>query len=85
MIVDPEPGLPGDIADDGAQTGVVDLGGPPAARADDVVVVGRLASDVRVLASREVETFDGADPLQELERAEDRGAPDARCERHAPR
>ena len=76
MIVDPEPGLAGDIADDRAQAGVVDLAGPPAARADDVVVMGGLAADVGVLAVRQVETFDGADPLEEVEGAEDGGAPD---------
>ena len=42
----------------------------------DVVVVGRLAADVGMLAGREVEAFDGADLLEELERAEDGGAPD---------
>ena len=76
MVVDPEPGLASDILDDGSQAGIVDLGGPPAARADDVVVMRRLAADIGVLAGREVETFDGADVLQELERAEDGGPPD---------
>ena len=83
MVVDPEAGLARDVLDDRAQAGVVDLGRPPAARADDVVVVGRLAADVGVLAGREVETFDGADLLEELERAEDGGAPDAEAARRA--
>ena len=76
VIVDPEAGLAGDVADDRAQAGVVDLAGPPAARADDVVVMRGLAADVGVFAVRQVETFDGADPLEELERAEDGGPPD---------
>ena len=41
-----------------------------------MVVVGRLAADVGMFARREVETFDGADALQKVERAEDGGAPD---------
>ena len=67
VIVDPVAGLAGDIADDRPQTGIVDLAGPAAARADDVVVVGRLAADVGVLAGRQIEAFDGAEPLEELE------------------
>ena len=59
--------------------------GPPAARADDVVVVGRLAADVGVLAGREVEALDGADLLEELERAEDGRRPTPECGAHAPR
>ena len=58
--------------------GVVDLARPAAARADDVVVVGRLTADVGVLAGRQVEPFDGTELLEDLERAEHRGAPDAR-------
>ena len=76
MIVDPESGLAGDVADDRAQAGVVDLAGPPAARADDVVVMRGLAADVGVLAVRQVETFDGADAFEQVERAEDGGPPD---------
>ena len=76
VIVDPEAGLAGDIANDRAQAGVVDLAGPPAARADDMVVMRGLAADVGVLAVRQVETFDGADPFEQVEGAEDGGPPD---------
>src|SRR6185369_14556975 len=77
MVVDAEAGLAGHIAHDGSQTGVVDLDRPPASRADDVMVMGGLATDVGVVAVREVQAFDGADPFEEVEGAEDGGAPDS--------
>ena len=39
----------------------------------------RLAADVGVLAGRQVETFDGADPLEHLQRPEDRRAADTQA------
>ncbi len=76
VIVDPEPGLAGDVADDRAQARVVDLAGPPTARADHVMVMRGLAADVGVLAVRQVEPFDCAEPFQEVEGPEDGGPPD---------
>ena len=70
-------GLPRDIADDGPKTGIVDLSGPTAARAHDVVVVGRLAADIGMLAGWQVEPLDGAELLEDLERPEDRRPADA--------
>ena len=42
-----------------------------------MVVVDRLAANVGVLARRQVESFDGAQLLEDLERPEDRRATDA--------
>ena len=42
-----------------------------------MVVVGRLAADVGVLAGRQVEALDGAELREHLERPEDGGAADA--------
>ena len=70
--VDAIPGPPTDLADHRLEAGVADIGGPPTARAHDVVVVGRLAGDVGVLARRQVEALHGAEFLEQVERAEDR-------------
>ncbi len=48
-----------------------------------MVVVDRVARDVRVLTAGQVESLHGAKPDQDVERAEDRGPPDA--EPAAPR
>ena len=77
VVVDPVAGLSGDLANDRPQTGVVDPGRPPAARADDVMMVRRLAADVGMLAGRQVQPFDGAELGEDLERPEDRRPPDA--------
>ena len=39
-------------------------------------MMGRLAADVGVLTGRQVQPFDGTDLRQDIERPEDRGAPD---------
>jgi MFS family permease len=65
-----------DLAGDGFHPAVFDLGASPAALADDVVVVRRLADDVRVLARGKVETLDEAEFLEQLEGAEDRRSTD---------
>ena len=49
---------------------VVDLGRPAAARADHVVVMGRRARDVGVLAVRQVEPLDDAELREQVERPE---------------
>ena len=76
VIIDPEAGLTGDVAHHRAQAGIVDLTGPPAARADHVVVMHGLAADVGVIPIRQVETFDSADLLEKIKGAEHRGPPD---------
>jgi hypothetical protein len=70
-------GAPRDFADDKPETGIIDFARPPTSGADDVVVMRRLADHVGMLAGREIETLDGTESLQDLERAEDRGPPDA--------
>jgi hypothetical protein len=57
--VDAIAGLPLDLLDHGAEAGVLDLGRAAAARADDMMMVGGLATDVRVLTGRQVEALDG--------------------------
>ena len=77
VVVDAIAGLSRDVADDRAQARVVDLGGPAAARADDVMMVGGLAADIGVLARRQIEPLDGSELLEDLEGPEDRRPPDA--------
>lgn len=72
MGVDPVSRALTDRVDDGPQTGVVDVGGSAARRADDVVMVGWLAADVRVLAGRQVEPLDDAQLEEQVERPKDR-------------
>ena len=48
----------------------------PAALADDVVVVGGLAADVRVLAARQVDPLHDAQLAERVDRPEDRRPPD---------
>ena len=76
MLVDAEPGPPRDLADHRAQAGILDLRRAAAARAHDVVVVGRGAAHVGVLAARQVDPLDGAELGQDVERPEDRRAAD---------
>jgi hypothetical protein len=55
MFIDPIAGLARDLAHHRSQSRVIDLAGPATARADDVVVVRRLAADVGVFAGRQVD------------------------------
>ncbi len=77
MVVDPVAGPPLDVAHDRAPAGVVDVAARPHVRADDVVVMDRLAGDVGVLAGRQVEALDGVQIGQDVERPEDRRPADA--------
>ena len=77
VVVDAIARPPGDVLDDRAKARVGDRIAPTAARADDVVVVGRLAADVGVLAGGQVEPLDRTELLQHLERAEDGRPADA--------
>jgi hypothetical protein len=67
---EPRPALhgPHDVAD----AAVVDLGRAAAALAHDVVVVGRLATDVGVLAVRQVEALDHVQLVERVQGTEDR-------------
>lgn len=72
MLVDAEPGATGDLADDGLEPGIFDLGGPPAPRTHHVVVMGGLTGDVRVLPAGEVEALDQTKVLQRVDRSKHR-------------
>ncbi len=73
LVARPSRHLPGD----GSHPAVTDLDRPPAARADDVVVMGRLAGDVRVLPAGKVQPLQQAELLEQLERPENGCAADA--------
>jgi len=77
MVVDSVAGLAPDSSDDPLEIRVADLARPPARRADDVVVMHGFASDVGVLAARQIETLDGTQLFEDLERPEDRCPADA--------
>ena len=76
VLVDPIAGLAFDVADDGAQTGIVGVAAATATRADHVVVVRRLAGHVGVVAGRQIESFDRPQLGEHVQRPEDRGSPD---------
>ena len=76
VIIHPVAGAAGHVADDRPEAGVVDLVRSPAPGADDVMVMGRLAADVGVLARGEVKALDGAQVLEDLERPIDRRSTD---------
>ena len=76
VAVDAEAGPPLDRPDDVADPAVVDLGRPPASLADDVVVVGRFAPDVGVLAVRQVEPLDDVQLAERVQGPEHRRPPD---------
>lgn len=83
MGIDPIAALGGDAADDAREAGVVDIGGSSALAADHVVMmVGRLACDVRVIARRQVDPLDRPDAFEGLERPEDRRPSDRRPAPH---
>jgi hypothetical protein len=67
--------LPGDRVD----PAVFDLRTPPAALADDVVMMGGLADDVCVLSVRKVKTLDETEPIEQLQSAEDGRATNAQA------
>ena len=58
----------GDLGDDAGQPAVLDPARPTAARADDVMMVGRRAGHVRMLAARQVQTLDHMKLRQQVER-----------------
>lgn len=57
MGFDPISAATGDLHDRLCHTAVLDVGGSTASGADDMVVVDGCAGDVRVLAARQVESF----------------------------
>ena len=72
MVASPSLHLPGDLG----EPGVVELHGPAAVRADDVVVMGGFTGHIGVLTGGQVQAFHESQVREQLERAEDRGAPD---------
>src|SRR5829696_3517299 len=76
MPVDPEAALSLDLAHSVRQPQVVDLRGPPTARANDMMVVSTSTRDVRVLAVRKIEPLQHAELEHHLERSEQRRATD---------
>lgn len=67
-----------DLLDGGTEAQVLDVGGGPAALADDVVMVSlRLAGHVGVVAAGEVDALQDLQLGEEVEGAEDRRPPDA--------
>ena len=78
MVVDAVASPSGNLAEHDAESGVVDLAGAPAARADHMVVVRSLAYDIGMVATRQVQPLHGAEGFQDLECSEHRGAPDAK-------
>ena len=76
MVVDAVARRPFEVADDVAQASVGDITAAATPRAHDVVVVGRLARDVRMVAARQVEPLHRAKTGEDVKRAEDRGPPD---------
>src|SRR5690349_9988355 len=79
VAVDREPGPPLDRPDDVADPAIVDLGRAPAVLADHVVVMGRLAGDVGVVAVREVDPLDDVELHERVNRPEDGRPPDAQA------
>jgi hypothetical protein len=69
MLVHAVPSPASDFIDDDTQPGVVDLIGPAAFRAHDVVVVSALANYVGVFARGQVQALDDTECLEDLERA----------------
>ena len=78
MRFDPIAGSRRDRSDDAVDPGVVDLLGPAAAQADDVMVVDRLARNIGVLPGRQVEPLDDPELGEQVERPEDGGPTDAK-------
>ena len=66
----------GDLLEDARHPAVAHVCRLAALGADDVVVMGRVAGDERVLAGGQVEPLDDAEVREDVERAEDRGAAD---------
>jgi hypothetical protein len=62
--VDPVARLAGDVAGERAEAQIADLDGAAAAAADDVVVMGRTAGHVGVLAGRQVDPLECPDLLE---------------------
>ena len=67
VLVDAVARAPGDFKDDGPQPFVRDVRHPPAARADHVVVMERLADHVRMLAARQVDPLDRTELDEDVE------------------
>ena len=76
MAVDVEARPALHLSGDLGEPGVVELDGAAAAGADDVMVMGGFARDVRVLARGQVKAFHQPQVGEQLQRAEDRRAPD---------
>ncbi len=76
VVVDAIAGRPLEVADDVAKAGVRDIAATAASRTNDVVVMGRFASDVGVVAAWQIEPLDRAEAGEDVQGSEDRGAPD---------
>ena len=68
--VDAEPGQALDLGDGVVEARVGDLGRPPAARADDVMVMRAGARDVGMIATREIEPLHHAELDEQIQGAE---------------
>jgi hypothetical protein len=79
MGVDDVAGARLDLAGDRVDPAVLDLRAPSAALTDDVVMVGGLTDDVRVLTVRKVKTLDEAEFFEQLQGAKHGGTPDAQA------
>jgi hypothetical protein len=76
VVVDAIAGRPLEVTDNVAKAGVRDIAAAAAARANDVMVVGRLARDVGVVAARQVEPLHGAEAGEDVQGPEDGRPPD---------
>jgi len=81
MGFDPVPTPPCDLAHSLGHPTVLDVGGAPAARADDMVVVGGRARDVCVLTARQIEPFNDAQVGQQVQGTEERRPTDTQAPR----
>ena len=70
VFIDAVAGPPCHLENHGAQPFIGDVGHPPAARADDVVVVERLADDVGVLSARQIDSLDRVQLDEDIQRPE---------------
>ncbi len=76
MGFDPIAAPSADLGDGLRHAGVLDLGRPPAPRADDVVVMSRGAWHVGVLPRREIKTLQNVELREQVERPEERRSAD---------
>lgn len=79
MGLDDVPGVSSDLIDHVLEAVIIRLVGPPAARANDVVVMGRFARHIGVLTGRQVEALQDLEVGEEVQRPEDGGTTDTQA------